>query len=416
VPTQLTTTCCVAGGGPAGLMLGYLLARAGVPVIVLEKHADFLRDFRGDIVHPSTLELIAELGLIDEFLKLPHEKVHRLRGKIGAESVSMADFSHLPTRCKFLALMPQWDFLNFLADHGKRFSTFDLRMRTEVTGLIETDGRVIGLRAVSPQGALDIAADLVIGCDGRHSTVRKQAGLVVEDIGAPIDVLWFRVSRRKDDATDMFGHIEAGKMMVMLDRGDYWQCAYVIPKGGIDRVKAEGLPAFRNAVVEMTPFFDNRIGEIASWNDVKLLTVSVDRLRQWHKPGLICIGDAAHAMSPVGGVGINLAVQDAVAAANLLAMPLKERRVTSQDLDAVQRRRSLPMRIIQRIQVVAQNTLLTSAVIKRERPVVPFPVRLMQIFPVLLRIPARVIGLGFRREHIRTPQDLRVVLPAGSRP
>jgi 2-polyprenyl-6-methoxyphenol hydroxylase-like FAD-dependent oxidoreductase len=416
VPTQLTTTCCVAGGGPAGLMLGYLLARAGVPVIVLEKHADFLRDFRGDIVHPSTLELIAELGLIDEFLKLPHEKVHRLRGKIGAESVSMADFSRLPTRCKFLALMPQWDFLNFLADHGKRFATFDLRMHTEVTDLIEKDGRVIGVRAVSPQGALDIAADLVVGCDGRHSTVRKQAGLAVEDIGAPIDVLWFRISRRKDDATDMFGHIEAGKMMVMLDRGEYWQCAYVIPKGGIDRVKAEGLPAFRNAVVEMTPFFDNRIGEIASWDDVKLLTVSVDRLRQWYKPGLICIGDAAHAMSPVGGVGINLAVQDAVAAANLLAMPLKEHRVTSQDLDAVQRRRSLPMRIIQRIQVIAQNTLLTSAVIKRERPSVPFPVRLMQIFPVLLRIPARVIGLGFRREHVRTPQDPRVVLPAGSRP
>jgi 2-polyprenyl-6-methoxyphenol hydroxylase-like FAD-dependent oxidoreductase len=392
-------------------MLGYLLARAGVEVTVLEKHADFLRDFRGDVVHPSTLELMVELGLIDDFLKLPHQEVSRLNGKIGEHSITMADFSHLPVRCKFLALMPQWDFLNFLADHGRRFSTFDLRMRTEATDLIEENGRVGGVRATSPDGELEIRADLVVGCDGRHSTVRARAGLIVDDIGAPIDVLWFRVSRQSDDASDRFGHIEAGRMMVMLERGDYWQCAYVIPKGGIDRVKAAGLPAFRDAVVQMTPFFKDRIGEIRTWDDVKLLTVAVDRLRSWHKPGLICIGDAAHAMSPVGGVGINLAVQDAVATANILAAPLREGRVTSDMLEAVQQRRSLPMRIIQRIQVVAQNMLLAPALKSTAPPTVPFPIKLMQWFPILLRIPARVIGLGFRREHIRTPE-----VPSPQRP
>jgi 2-polyprenyl-6-methoxyphenol hydroxylase-like FAD-dependent oxidoreductase len=398
----IKTTCCVAGGGPAGMMLGFLLARAGVAVTVLEKHADFLRDFRGDIVHPSTLEVMVELGLIGEFLKLPHEKVDHLTGRIGAESVTMADFSHLPVHCKFLMLIPQWDFLNFIADHGKRYPSFDLRMRTEATNLIEDGGRVVGLRAKSPDGELEVRADLVVGCDGRHSTVRECAGLLVENIGAPIDVLWFRISRKPEDATDMFGHIEAGKMMVMLDRGAYWQCAYVIPKGGIDRVKTRGLLAFRDAVVEMTPFFENRISEIKDWDDVKLLTVAVDRLREWHKPGLLCIGDAAHAMSPVGGVGINLAVQDAVATANILAAPLKEKRVTGELLAAVQKRRGMPMQAIQRIQVLVQNMLLAPALKSDRRPTPPFPVKLMQWFPVLRRIPARVIGMGFRPEHIHT--------------
>ncbi len=386
------------------MMLGFLLARAGVSVIVLEKHADFLRDFRGDIVHPSTLELMHELGLLDEFLKLPHEEVDHLAGKIGGQSIAMADFSHLPTRCKFLALMPQWDFLNFMADHGRRYGGFDLHMRTEVTDLIEEGGRIVGVRAKSPEGEVEVRADLVVGCDGRHSTVRERAGLEVEDIGAPIDVLWFRVTRKPDDATDLFGHIEAGKMMVMLDRGDYWQCAYVIPKGGIEKVKANGLPAFRDAVVFMTPFFKDRIGEIRDWDDVKLLTVTVDRLRKWYRPGLLCIGDAAHAMSPVGGVGINLAVQDAVAAANILAGPLSDGKVASEHLDAVQRRRAPPMQAIQRLQVIAQNTLLAPAISGASRPKVPFPVKLMQMFPVLRRIPARVIGLGFRREHIETKE------------
>jgi 2-polyprenyl-6-methoxyphenol hydroxylase-like FAD-dependent oxidoreductase len=372
-------------------------------VTVLEKHADFLRDFRGDVVHPSTLELMYELGLIDEFLKLPHDKVSRLTGRIGADSVTLADFSHLPTHCKFIALMPQWDLLNFLADHSRRYPSYDLKMRTEATGLIEEDGRVVGVIAKSPEGDLEIRADLVVGCDGRHSTLRERARLDVEDIGAPIDVLWFRMSRTASDATDMFGHIETGKMMVMLDRGTYWQCAYVIPKGGIERVKARGLDAFRDAVVEMTPFFRDRIGEIKSWDDVKLLTVSVNRLREWHKPGLLCIGDAAHAMSPVGGVGINLAVQDAVATANVLAVPLKEKRVTRELLAAVQRRRDFPMRVIQRIQVVVQNMLLAPALSSTERPRPPWPMKLMSRFPVLQRIPARVIGMGFRPEHIHSP-------------
>ena len=402
--TTIKTTCCVAGGGPAGMMLGFLLARAGIAVTVLEKHADFLRDFRGDIVHPSTLELMYELGLVDEFLKLPHEKVDHLTGYIGASRATLADFSHLPVHCRFLALIPQWDFLNFLAEHGKRYPSFDLRMRTEATDLIEEGGRVVGLHARSPEGDLEIRADLVVGCDGRHSTLRERAGLHVEDIGAPIDVLWFRVSRRTSDPDDVFGHAEAGRMMVMLNRGDYWQCAYVIPKGGIDRVKEKGLPAFRDAIVDMSPFLADRIGEIASWDDVKLLTVAIDRLRQWHKPGLLCIGDAAHAMSPVGGVGINLAVQDAVATANILAGPLKAGRVTDADLEAVQKRRSLPVRAIQRIQVFAQNTLLMTSLKSTERPKPPFPVKLMTWFPVLRRIPARVIGLGIRPEHIHTPE------------
>jgi 2-polyprenyl-6-methoxyphenol hydroxylase-like FAD-dependent oxidoreductase len=404
VAQSIQTTCCVVGGGPAGMMLGFLLARAGVRVAVLEKHADFLRDFRGDIVHPSTLELMVELGLIDEFLKLPHQKADHLTGKIGNETIHMADFSHLPVHCRYLALIPQWDFLNFIAAHGKRYPAFDLHMRAEVTDLIEEGGRVAGVRAKTPDGELDIRADLVVGCDGRHSTVRSRAGFEVEDIGAPIDVLWFRISRKPDDATDMFGHIEAGRMMVMLDRGDYWQCAYVIPKGGIERVKAGGLAAFRDAVVAMTPFFKDRIGEIGGWDDVKLLTVAVDRLRTWHKPGLLCIGDAAHAMSPVGGVGINLAVQDAVATANILALPLKEKRVTRELLDAVERRRSFPMRIIQRAQVIAQNMLIAPA-LNSDRPIKPpLPVRLMQWFPVLRRIPARFIGMGPRPEHVRTPE------------
>ncbi len=320
---QITTRCCIAGGGPAGMMLGFLLARAGVPVVVLEKHKDFLRDFRGDTVHPSTLELMYELGLLDEFLKLPHQKIETLSGQVGAERVTMADFTHLPTHCKYIALMPQWDFLNFLADHGKRYKTFDLRMQTEATDLIEEGGRIVGLRANTPDGALDIRADLVIGADGRHSTVREQAGLKGDDYGAPMDVLWFRLSRKASDETETFGHIEAGMMLVMLDRGDYWQCAFVIPKGGIERVKAKGLDAFRERVVWMSPFLADRIGELKSWDDIKLLSVAVDRLQQWWRPGLLCIGDAAHAMSPIGGVGINLAVQDAVAAANRLAAPLK---------------------------------------------------------------------------------------------
>src|SRR5262249_42912312 len=332
--STITTQCCIAGGGPAGMMLGFLLARSGVGVVVLEKHPDFFRDFRGDTVHPSTLEVMYELGLIDKFLELPHQKVETLTGQVGAEHLKMVDFRHLPTHCKFIALMPQWDFLNFLARQGKRYKTFALRMETEATELIEEGGRIVGLRAITPDGPLTIHADLVVGCDGRHSTVREKAGFESEDYGAPMDVLWFRISRQQSDSTDTFGHIEAGKLMVMLDRGDYLQCAYVIPKGGIERVQAEGLGAFRRRVVEMSPFLADRVAELESWDDIKLLSVTVDRLRKWWRPGLICIGDSAHAMSPIGGVGINMAVQDAVAAANRLASPLRSGTVTDDDLQA----------------------------------------------------------------------------------
>jgi len=405
MPTEkITTTCAIAGGGPAGMMLGFLLARAGVDVVVLEKHKDFLRDFRGDTIHPSTLELMHELGLLTEFLKLPHQKVKTLAAQVGSERVTIADFTHLPTRCKFIALMPQWDFLNFLADRGKRYKTFDLRMRVEATGLIVKNGRVVGLRAKTPRKQLEIHADLVIGADGRHSTVREKAGLESDDYGAPMDVLWFRVSRKKSDNADTFGHAEAGVLLVMLDRGDYWQCAYVIPKGGIERVKARGLDDFRKRVIALSPFLKNRMREIASWDDVKLLTVAVDRLRQWHRPGLLCIGDAAHAMSPIGGVGINLAVQDAVAAANILAAPLKARSATQDDLHEVEQRRMLPVKFTQWLQLTIQKRLISRLLQSTARPKPPLLFRLVGRFPLLRRIPARLIGVGIRPEHIRTPE------------
>jgi 2-polyprenyl-6-methoxyphenol hydroxylase-like FAD-dependent oxidoreductase len=402
----ITTRCCIAGGGPAGMMLGFLLARAGIDVVVLEKHKDFLRDFRGDTVHPSTLELMHELGLLDEFLKLPHQEVSHLTFQVGAERIPMVDLSHLPTQCKFVALMPQWDFLNFLAAQGKRYPAFHLRMQAEAIDLIEADGRVNGVRARTPDGDLEIRASLVVGCDGRHSTVRERAGLTVEDVGAPIDVLWFRLSRRGGDTDETSGHMEAGKMMVMLNRGDYWQCAYVIPKGGIDAIKREGLQAFRDRVVELSPFLADRIGEIKSFDDVKLLTVAIDRLREWHKPGQLCIGDAAHAMSPVGGVGINLAIQDAVAAANILAEPLRADAVTREHLAFVQERRTFPMTVIQRMQVIVQNKLLSPVLTSTKRPKPPLVMRLIKWFPLLGRIPARIIGLGVRPEHIQTPERL----------
>jgi 2-polyprenyl-6-methoxyphenol hydroxylase-like FAD-dependent oxidoreductase len=401
---SIDTRCCIAGGGPAGMMLGFLLARAGIDVTVLEKHKDFFRDFRGDTIHPSTLELIHELGLLDQFLKLPHQEVTKLTGQIGADRISLVDFSGLPTRCKFIALMPQWDFLSFLAEHGKRYPGFRLLMQTEATDLIEEGGRVAGLRARGPQGDVAIRADLVVGCDGRHSTIRERAHLAVEDIGAPIDVLWFRLPRRSSDTDDTGAHIEAGKMLVMLNRNDYWQCAFVIPKGGIEKVRAAGLQAFRNVVAELEPWLRDRVGELKSFDDIKLLTVAIDRLRQWHRPGLICIGDAAHAMSPVGGVGVNLAVQDAVAAANVLAEPLRAGSVTREHLDAIQQRRTFPMKVIQRMQVVVQNNLLSPALASTERPKPPFVVRLIQWFPLLRRIPARIVGLGVRPEHIQTPE------------
>jgi 2-polyprenyl-6-methoxyphenol hydroxylase-like FAD-dependent oxidoreductase len=400
----ITTQCCIAGGGPAGMMLGYLLARAGVRVVVLEKHADFFRDFRGDTVHPSTLELMYELGLLDRFLKLPHQEVETLSAQIGAEHLQMADFRPLPTHCKFIALMPQWNFLNFLAEEGKRYKTFDLRMQADATDLIDENGRIVGLIARTPDGELTIRADLTVGCDGRHSTVREKAGCVSEDYGAPMDVLWFRLSKKTSDSADTFGHIEAGRLMVMLDRGDYWQCAYVIPKGGIERVKSDGIEAFRGRVVDMSPFLADRVGELKSWDDVKLLSVTVDRLKTWWRPGLLCIGDAAHAMSPIGGVGINMAVQDAVAAANQLVGPLRAGKVTDEDLAAIQQRRILPVKFTQWLQLTIQRRVISRVLASHERPKPPLAFKAFGVFPPLRRIPARLLGIGIRPEHVRTPE------------
>src|SRR5580658_5211067 len=394
VKNTIQTRCCSGGGGPAGMMLGFLLARAGVDVVVLEKHADFLRDFRGDTIHPSTLELMHELGLLDDFLKLPHQKIDHMTAQVGDERVRMIDLTHVPTRCKYLALMPQWDFLDFLAARGKRYKSFDLRMCAEARALIEEGGRVVGVRAQTPEGELTIHADLVVGADGRHSAIREEAGLVAEDFGAPMDVLWFRLPRGEADETETFGHIEAGVMMIMLNRGDYWQCAFVIPKGGIDRVKAEGLEAFRNRVLAMSPFLADRVADLKTWDDIKLLTVTVDRLRQWWRPGLICIGDAAHAMSPIGGVGINLAIQDAVAAANRLAAPLKAGTAGDDDLRAIQARRSFPVRFTQGLQLIMQNQIVRRALSGTQRPEPPLLLKLFDLVPLLQRIPGRLLGVG----------------------
>ncbi|MGC1751006.1 MAG: FAD-dependent oxidoreductase [Pseudolabrys sp.] len=399
--TSFKTTCCIAGGGPAGMMLGFLLARAGVSVIVIEKHADFLRDFRGDTVHPSTLEMMYELGLLDEFLKLPHSVVKQISLQIGKDRVIVGHFEHLPVHCKFIALMPQWDFLNFIADRGRRYQTFDLRMQTEAIDLIEENGRVAGVRARSPEGELEIRAELIVGCDSRHSTIRTKAGLKSDDYGAPMDVMWFRLSHRPGDSEETVGHIESGRMMVMLNRNDYWQCAYVIPKGTAEEVRSAGLDKFRQVIADMSPFVRDRLGEIESWDQVKLLTVAVDRLRRWFRPGLLCIGDAAHAMSPIGGVGINLAVQDAVAAANILAQPLRHGTMTIETLESVQRRREFPTRFTQRLQLVLQNNIIGPA-LEGRRPEAPFFMKMLQ-WPLLRRIPGRLLALGIRPEHIRTP-------------
>ena len=402
--SAIATRCCIAGGGPAGMMLGFLLARAGVDVVVLEKHADFLRDFRGDTIHPSTLEVMHELGLLDEFLRLPHTKAHTLGGAFGDAQFTFVDFSHLPTHCKFIALMPQWDFLDFLGQHGKRYPGFHLRMEAAATGLIEQEGRVVGVRAMTADGPLEIHADLVVAADGRHSTLRDCAGLKVEDLGAPMDVLWFRIPRRASDPDQSMGRFEAGRIFVLIDRGDYWQCAYVIAKGTIDDIRRNGIAAFRAKLAASVPMFADRVDTLQDWDQIKLLTVAVDRLATWHRPGLLCIGDAAHAMSPIGGVGVNLAVQDAVAAANILWEPLRRGGVRDGDLARVQKRREFPARVTQRIQVLLQNNVISRALQARGELKVQLPIRLMARFPLLRRIPARILGLGVRPEHVRSPQ------------
>ena len=400
----IDTRCCVAGGGPAGMMLGFLLARAGVDVIVLEKHADFLRDFRGDTIHPSTLDLIHELGLLPEFLRRPHQELAELAAQVGTDRVTIADFTHLPTRCRFLVLMPQWDFLDFLKQQAARYATFRLIMEAAVTDLIIESGTVRGVRAKTPKGSLEIRSALTVGADGRHSVVRQRAGLKVLDLGAPMDVMWMRISRKPGDPGQTFGHVDHGRILILLNRDTYWQAAFVIAKGQAERIRERGIEAFREEIGQFEPFLRDRAEELRDWNDVNVLTVSVDRLEEWFRDGLLCIGDAAHAMSPIGGVGINLAIQDAVATANILAERLQRNSVSQSDLRAVQRRRNFPTRATQRLQLTIQDHVIRKVLDDPKPIALPWPLKLWRHLPILRRIPARIIGVGFRPEHVKTPE------------
>jgi 2-polyprenyl-6-methoxyphenol hydroxylase-like FAD-dependent oxidoreductase len=403
-PPRIYTSCCIVGGGPAGVMLGYLLARAHVPVVVLEKHGDFLRDFRGDTVHPSTLDVLYELGLLDKVLARPHQKVSTIGGSVGGHPVTIADFGHTPTHCHFIALMPQWDFLDCLTEEAAKFPAWQLKMNAEVIDLIKDKGRVVGVRAQTPEGEVDIRAHLVVGADGRSSVLRERAELEVMEMGVPIDVLWMRLSKQPEDPPQTMGFFDHGRGFIMLDRGDYWQCGFIIRKGELSEIQARGLPAFRDELTRLVPALAGRGEEIHDWSAVKLLTVKIDRLAQWWKPGLLCIGDAAHAMSPVGGVGINLAIQDAVAAANLLAIPLRRRHVTDHDLAAVEHRRLFPTRVTQELQrFLHEHIWPEHARDTSHRMDLPAPLALLSRFPALQRIPARIVGVGVRPEHVHTP-------------
>ena len=383
------------------MMLGFLLARAGVEVLVLEKHADFLRDFRGDTIHPSTLELMYELGLLDEFLKRPHQEVRELRGQVGGEAFTLADFTHLPTHCRFIAFMPQEEFLTFVVEQGRRYPGFHVEMQAEATDLIEENGRVLGVQVKTSQGVREVRANLTVGADGRHSVIRARAGLEVVDLGAPMDVMWMRLSRRSGDPGQTFGYVERGKILVTLNREDYWQCAFAIPKGAAEAIRQRGLPSFREEIATLAPFLRDRVDELRDWKDISLLTVAVDRLSRWWRPGLLCIGDAAHAMSPVGGVGINLAIQDAVAAANILGPVLLQGTPSERDLRAVQKRRTFPTRATQRLQIVIQNSVIRRVLGSTKPLTLGGPFKLLARWPLLRRIPARLIGVGFRPEHVK---------------
>ncbi|MGA2887128.1 MAG: FAD-dependent oxidoreductase [Terracidiphilus sp.] len=396
----LETTCCVVGGGPAGIILGYLLARRGVRVTVLEKHQNFLRDFRGDTVHPSTLEILKELGLLKEFLELPHEKVSFLGVIIGGSEFKMADFRHVPVTCKFVALMPQWNFLNFLSSHAKRFPSLQLLMQHEATDLLKEGTRITGVVARNEGREVQVRADLVVGCDGRHSVTRSAAGLEVIEHGVPIDVLWFRISREPNDVAQVLGNVNYGKALILINRSDYFQAGLIIPKGSYDDIKARGLDAFRADIRKIAPYLGERVNELQNWEQIKILTVQINRLRRWYMPGLLCIGDAAHAMSPAGGVGINLAIQDAVAAANLLTGPLREGRVSEAALAAVQKRRALPTRVTQSIQLLAHRGLARA--FETSGPIeAPWQLKAAVRIPGIQRVVGYGVGIGARPEHVR---------------
>ena len=409
MPRTVQTHCCIVGGGPAGMMLGYLLGRAGIETLVLEKHADFFRDFRGDTVHPSTLQVMDELGLIDGFLKVPHQQLQKMDGKFGDQSIRVADLGRLHVKYPFIAMMPQWDFLNFLRESGKRFASLQVMMNANATDLIWSGDRVVGVHADTPEGPVEIRAGLTIGCDGRHSAVRERAQLDVEEIGAPMDVLWFRAGRRPNETENLFARIQTGKMLVTFDRGDYWQCAYVIAKGRFDAVKARGLDAFRSDVAGMAPVLGAGMSDVKTWDDVKLLTVAINRLKRWTRPGLLCIGDAAHAMSPIGGVGVNLAIQDAVATANLLAAKLVALKAgqgcpSEQELDAVRERRTFPVRMTQAMQVAVQNNLISRVIKPGDEPLrVPMFLRIVSSVPWLQTLAGRLMAVGVRPEHVHSP-------------
>jgi 2-polyprenyl-6-methoxyphenol hydroxylase-like FAD-dependent oxidoreductase len=396
----MEATCCIAGGGPSGMMLGYLLARAGVDVTVLEKHQDFFRDFRGDTVHPSTLQLMYELGLLEALLQVPHQEIGALGAVVGDFRFPAADFRHVPAHCKFVALMPQWDFLDFLSGQAKKFPAFDLRMEHEVVDVIREDERIAGVAVRTPDGPIQIRADLVVGCDGRHSTVRKAAQLEVMEFGVPVDVLWFRISRKTGDPKQVLGTINYGKMFILLDRQDYFQAGLIIRKDSFDQVKQKGLESFRESIRQMAPFLGDRIDELQDWDQIKLLSVQINRLPKWYRPGLLCIGDAAHAMSPAGGVGINLAIQDAVAAANRLTRPLLEKRVTETLLAEVQKRREFPTRLIQKFQVGIHRRMAN--IFDHPGPLkAPWQLKAIMRLPGLQRLVGRMVGIGVRPEHVR---------------
>ncbi len=396
-------TTCIIGGGPAGMMLGLLLARAGLPATVLEKHKDFFRDFRGDTIHPSTLELMYELGLLDKLLEIRHTRVDRIAAVVGGERFEIADLTHLPTHAKFVALMPQWDLLNFLAAEAARYPSFTLRMGWEATGLIENNGVVTGVRANTPDGPVDIPADLTVGCDGRHAVSREAAHLPVVEEGVPIDVLWFRLPRQPSDAETGLGYVNYGRLMVLINRIDYFQTAYLIAKGGFDQIRLEGLDNFHASLERIAPFLAGRTAEIDSWDKVKLLSVQINHLERWSLPGLLCIGDAAHAMSPVGGIGINIAVQDAVAAANMLTEPLRSGNLTAEHLQQLQRYRERAVHKTQRVQIYAHRML--NGVLHNPGPIKPpLLLRVLTSLPGFSRIPARFVGMGLQPQHIQTKQ------------